>query len=145
MGSSYRSDLNRGELPVLSGKLKEASNLIGESIKEVFELISDETQYDNAGDTGGLAEKLSLAKRLIDEELPESAEVIKEYLFYYLDEYSPYYNGITTIGYSTGKTPEEAWKKLMLSVNNLKYFPENISDHVYHFELRNLHIKRLAI
>lgn len=71
MGSSYRSDLNRGHMPGWEYRLRTACKAIASVIDEVQDCIGDETQYDNAAADGALAEKLGLAKRLIEEELPK--------------------------------------------------------------------------
>lgn len=71
MGSSYRSDLKRGGMPDWEAPLREAVRLVRIVIGEVWETIGGDGQYDNAADDGGLAERLGIARRLIEGELPD--------------------------------------------------------------------------
>lgn len=72
MSGSLRSELHRGGLKSWAIKLKAAESLIGQVITEVYSGIGEDGQYDNAGDDGGLAERLSIAKQLISETMPTS-------------------------------------------------------------------------
>jgi hypothetical protein len=75
MSGSYRSGLNGGYGdPSWAKKLRQACDLIHEVTLEVYQCAGEEDQSDNAADDGGLAEKLSLAVRLIEEELPKPKE-----------------------------------------------------------------------
>lgn len=72
MGSSYRQDLNSGYMGIWETPLREAIDKIRFVITAIYESIGDDGQFDNAADDGGLAEKLSIAVRFIEEELPKS-------------------------------------------------------------------------
>lgn len=74
MGSSYRGDLNAGRMKDWEEKLCVACNNIEAVCKEIWEGIGGDGQFDNAADDGALQEKLALAKRLIEEELPKKEE-----------------------------------------------------------------------
>lgn len=69
MASSYRQDLKSGRMKEWEEPLREAIAKIEFVIKEIYEC--DSGQSDNAKDEGALAEKLYLAKRFIEEELPK--------------------------------------------------------------------------
>jgi len=69
MASSYRQDLKSGRMKEWEEPLREAIAKIEFVIEEVYEC--DSGQSDNAKDEGALAEKLYLAKRFIEEELPK--------------------------------------------------------------------------
>ena len=69
MASSYRQDLKNGRMKEWEEPLREAIAKIEFVIKEIYEC--DSGQSDNAKDEGALAEKLYLAKRFIEEELPK--------------------------------------------------------------------------
>lgn len=71
MGSSVRSELKHGNQPQWELKLREAALKVSEVIRDVYEYMSDDLDYDNTADNGGLAERLSIAKDLIMAELPE--------------------------------------------------------------------------
>ncbi|KKK90750.1 hypothetical protein LCGC14_2719920 [marine sediment metagenome] len=70
MGSSHRSDLKNGHMKTWEGKLQQACDLIREVAREVWEYACEGDQFDNSADDGALAEKLKLAARLVEEELP---------------------------------------------------------------------------
>ncbi len=71
MGSSYRSDLNGGQMKEWEGKLRQAVALVREVENEVYETIGSDGQYDNAADDGGLVERLGIAIQFIEGELPK--------------------------------------------------------------------------
>jgi len=74
MGSSYRSDLNGGRMKSWENELRQACQHIQNVISEVWDCIGSDGQYDNAADDGGLAERLSIAKQFIEDELPKGSE-----------------------------------------------------------------------
>lgn len=71
MGSSYRQDLKRATEhdPVVS-YLRQAVELISRAHVFASEEAEHEDQLDNASDTGGLLERLSIACKLIEDALP---------------------------------------------------------------------------
>lgn len=71
MAGSYRGDLNSGHMPEWESELLEACIRIEGIVARVYAVAYEEDQTDNAADDGGLAEKLSLAARLVREELPK--------------------------------------------------------------------------
>ena len=70
MGSSYRSDLGLGCVKEWELPLREAVRLIRNVRAEIYTVIGEDGQYDNAADDGGLCEILGLVIRLIERELP---------------------------------------------------------------------------
>ena len=70
MGSSYRQDLNGGSMKEWEHKLREACRLIDEVRDDISDCIGEDGQFDNAADDGALREKLWIARRFIEEELP---------------------------------------------------------------------------
>ncbi|WP_372937545.1 hypothetical protein [Seonamhaeicola sp.] len=68
MASSYRQDLKNGRMQEWEKPLREAIQKIEFVIEEIYNCDSGQT--DNAKDEGALSEKLYLAKRFIEEELP---------------------------------------------------------------------------
>lgn len=71
MSASYRQMLNSGRMPVWAKKIKEAAKLLEEITDEIYADIGDDGQFDNAADDGALAERLFIAKTLIESELPK--------------------------------------------------------------------------
>lgn len=71
MGSSYRSDLKSGGMKAEEAKLREAVRLIREVAYGWGEGVGDGGQFDNAADDGGFIERLYIASRLVEEELPK--------------------------------------------------------------------------
>lgn len=74
MGSSYRDDLNSGNMPEWETKLRNAISLIREVSDGVSECIGSDGQFDNAADDGALREKLLDAMSIIRRELPMTPE-----------------------------------------------------------------------
>lgn len=70
MGSSFRSDMRSGGMEEWETPLRQACAIIRNIEDRVYRCIGDNGQYDDAGDDGALAEKLAIARRLIEEELP---------------------------------------------------------------------------
>jgi hypothetical protein len=71
MGGSYRAFLKNGDMPRWEEPLRRIVGDLDTVLASIYESASEEDQYDNAADTGGLAEKLSIARRFITEELPD--------------------------------------------------------------------------
>lgn len=71
MGASDRQMLKGGMWPEMESRLRDVSDRLGGCISEVYDGAMEEDQTDNAADTGALAEKLSIARRFILEELPD--------------------------------------------------------------------------
>ena len=70
MGSSYRQDLQSGYMKDWEESIKKAIALVGWVEDRVINTIGDDGQYDNAASDGGLAERLSIVIRLLEETLP---------------------------------------------------------------------------
>jgi hypothetical protein len=71
MGSSYRADLRRGHVPEWEKPLREAVVLIQGVIKDSWDCLQDESQFDNAADDGAMRALLGVAVELIERELPK--------------------------------------------------------------------------
>lgn len=70
MGASYSEMLRGGRMPDWEAKLRQATERIIAVREDVLQGIGDDGQYDNAGDEGGLAERLWIAAELIEDALP---------------------------------------------------------------------------
>ncbi len=81
MGSSYRTDLNRGDMHNWEADLREAIRIIEHVADQVSDCLGDDGQSDNAADDGALCNLLWQAIKIIKAELPllpeERAERIK--------------------------------------------------------------------
>lgn len=71
MGASDRQMLKGGMWPEMEAELRLIATRLNSCISDIYGGAMEEDQTDNAADTGALAEKLSIARRFILEELPD--------------------------------------------------------------------------
>lgn len=58
----------------MTALLRDAALALERAIKRAYDNLESEDQYDNAAQTGGLIEALSIARRLICESIPREAD-----------------------------------------------------------------------